>query len=525
MIRKYEHILATMRMQIKSLKGQVLAADEPRRSPQKRTEEEWISSPSPVLCTQDFALVEFKEELVRKEFELEECLLELEEVKNELKKQSSRQVPPLQLLNVHSDDPSPHAALQPALSWEDDVQVRDDFTPTKDDPEFAPEAEQQMSETELLRQKVDVVERENRLLREKVELCDSEIKSLMSRSARPDTLEKMRTDRNERDFRATEPAGKGRAEERMREERGRSKKASAPQSRQRSVEDYERELATMREDLVEKERLLAASSYRASQLADDLRNSHPRLGTLWREVKEELNRDIGSPRSGAMQRKIETLQGSFNSSALHAAAMSTLLSEKDEALAEMTRRYNALAEQYRSVVKSQGLSPPKSASQPRETAELASLLSEKETALADLTKRFNTLSEQHNALLQSQNEQQLEAKEKEIAALRTQIESKDSSIVELHRKLADLSEQFDVMQKAQSDTRVEPEETEEAVAEPIRRPTPGGESRTTPGALKPMVNAMKEGMKKAGMLDPRASLGKKMGTVMRGKPGGGRTPR
>jgi len=477
---------------------------------------------------QDFALVEFKEELVRKEFELEECLLELEEVKSELKKQGGRPVPPLHLHGSrHSEDgEAPSHPPQQGSSWEDEVQVREDLSgDSKDSPVFAPESVQSLPEVEILRQKVDVVERENRLLREKVDLCDNEIRSLLTRSGKAGDLR----------MRATAPVRKETPPERVPRGRETAKQVSGPQSRQRSTDAYEQEVTSLRAELAEKERLLAASSFRASQLADDLRQSRPGLTSLWQELKHELNRDIGSPRTSQLQRKIENLQGSVNASSLNAGAFTTLLTEKEEALADLSKRYNALMEQYQAVLKTQSAPKPEPVP-PQATVTLEAALKEKEVALTEVTTRFNSLSDQLKSMLSAQTKEQSEIREREVNSLQVQISQRDSSIAEMQTKLAELSEQLTALQNSPRHVTIStPAPEEESPPANLAKtlpaamgltPTPSQGSRPA-SALRPAPGpAMKEGAKKAGALNAVAALlAKKAGIAAKGKTGPVRTPR
>ena len=519
LVRKYEQILSTMRAQIKSLKGKVVAAEEPFSL-------KTGASPSPVTCTQDFELVEFKEELVRKEFELEECLLELEEVKNELKKQLGRPVPPLHL---HSSGRSEEGDLPHppnALNWEDDVPVRDDLSDaSKEMGDFAPDSAQPLPEVEILRHKIGVVERENRLLREKVDLCDTEIRTLLTRSGKPQTSDgKMRLLPPSHDTNFPEKVSK----------RGREtvKKPSAPQSRQRSLENYEQELATLRSDLAEKERLLAASSYRASQLADDLRQSRPGLTSLWQELKQELSRDIGSPRNSQIQRKLETLQGSVNASGMNQTAFATLLKEKEDALEDLGKRYNALMDQYQALLKGQsGQKPAETVVQTQDTAKLVTLLKEKETNLAEVTTQFNTLSEQLKSMVTAQTKEQADIREREIQTLRAQISQRDDAISEMQGKLAELSEQLTSLQSTPRQvTLVTPDEEAPPVNMTRTLPVPQaavpGNPIARPASSTSLRTAPSPGGKKQGAVNATAALlAKKGGIAAKGKTGPVRTPR
>ena len=521
LVRKYEQILGTMRAQIKALKGKVVAAEGPEQSSRRR------ASPSPVRVSQDFALVEFKEELVRKEFELEECLLELEEVKSELKKQSGRPVPPLRLQSSrHSEDgEAPSHPPQQASSWEDEVQIREDLSgDSKDSPVFAPDSTPPLPEVDILRQKVEVVERENRLLREKVDLCDNEIRSLLTKTVKVD----------EQKMRATAPVHKEKPPERPTRGRETAKLASGPQSRHRSVEDFEQELHNLKADLAEKERLLAASSYRASQLAEDLRQSRPGLNSLWQELKHELNRDIGSPRTSQLQRKIENLQGSVSNSSLNAATFNTLLNEKEEALADLSKRYNALMEQYQAVLKTQNTPKPQPAPS-QEAARLEAALKEKEVALSEVTSRFNSLSDQLKSMLTTQSKEQTELREREAKSLQMQIAQRDVSITEMQAKLAELSEQLTALQSSSRQGMAQtPAPEEESPPANLTMTLPAamgltptsGQAPRPASALRPTASPMKEGSKKAGALNAVASLlAKKAGIAAKGKTGPVRTPR
>ena len=445
LISKYDHILTTMRTQIRTLRASIKEAETRR---QQRNDD----------------AAELKEELVRKEFELEECVLELEEVKSALR--ASQKLP-------GSASPSPRPVpTQLPLSWED-LPVREDFASREHSPE-----------QELLRQKVELAERENQVLRDKVDLKDAEIRVLVGKSAKPE-LRLTRT---------------------YQEDRGKPA---------RTVAEYEREIANLRGRLEAKERLLSP------QPSLDQR---PSISALKQELKAELNRDVATPSGSRMQQKLDSLHES-----MVACNPAGLITEKEEALVQLQGRFESLAEEYRSAVQ---VETPVS-SRNEEIERLERLIREKEAAISEIAGKIGSLEQEIAAIsaqkqAESKRESVLSA---QITSLRLQLTSKDQVLADLQDQYVSLSDECQSLMEARvQQARLEEYSPEMPTPEPIRslNSTPaastprvvvspplatspsGGRSPNTPGSvkagMKPGANLLKAGVKKGGALQGKAGL-------------------
>ncbi len=456
LIGKYDHILTTMRTQIRTLKGSIKDAEVRR---QKRNDD----------------AEELKEELIRKEFELEECVLELEEVKSALRA-SHKTLP--------SKSPSPRPA--PVLSW-DDLPVREDF--------------EESSEQKLLRQKVEIAERENQVLRDKVDLKDEEIRVLASKSFKPE-LRLTRT---------------------YQEDRG---------QRGKTAGEYEREIAELKGRLEAKERLLSP------QPGYDPR---PSISALKQELKEELSRDVATPSGSRLQQKLDSLHES-----MVACNPAGLITEKEEAIVQLQGRFESLAEEYRSVVQEE--------EPPSRNEELHRAIQEKEREISDITSKLAGL-EQQIATLSAQ--QQAESKRSsavaaQITSLRTELDAKDQVLADLQDQYVALSDQCQSLMEARvQQARFEefsaggqtPIASQSSTPAPITpvvviSPPPAmspAEGNQSPAAstptprsvaakpgMKPAVNLLKEGVKKGGANTPLSAA--KLMAAVKGKAGGVRAP-
>lgn len=419
LISKYDHILTTMRAQIRTLRASIKEAEMRR---QQRNDD----------------AAELKEELVRKEFELEECVLELEEVKSALR--ASHKLPPA------SASPSPRPVpTQLPLSWED-LPVREDFASREHSPE-----------QELLRQKVELAERENQVLRDKVDLKDAEIRVLMSKSGKPE-------------LRLTQT---------YKEDRGKAV---------RTVAEYEREIADLRNRLEAKERLLSPQS------SLEQRSS---ISALKQELKAELDRDVATPSGSRLQQKLDSLHES-----MVACNPAGLITEKEEALVQLQGRFESLAEEYRSAVQ---LETPASGRN-EEIEHFERLIREKELAISEITGKVVGLEQEIAAIsahkqAESKRESALAA---QISSLRLQLSSKDQVLADLQDQYVALSDECQSLMEV----RVQQARVEEYSAEGSRNSTPvvvvnpppastGSRSPATPAA-KAGTNLLKAGAKKGG---------------------------
>ena len=429
LISKYDHILTTMRTQIRNLKASLKETEVKR---QRRTDE----------------ATEFKEELVRKEFELEECVLELEEVKSALRN--------TQKTVTMTANPAPVLPL----NWED-LPVKDDLGKTD---EISPE-------TELLLQKVDLAERENQVLRDKVDLKDAEIRAIMTKSIKPD----LRLTRTYQEDKSSK--------------------------REKTASEYEREIATLRAKLEEKERELRSPREYVPRLSIEQR---PSISALREEVKQQLERDVATP--SRLHEKIESLHDS-----MVAYNPSGLITEKEAALVQLQGRFENLAEQYRSAVQAEPSIPP---SNP-EIAKIKAEIEAKETAISDFAEKISKLKQEIANMQAKRTEERKREGElnAELTALREELTEKDQVLGELQDQYVELSDQCQALMEARvQQARYDESSAYEPTPDPIilsqsSTPNPPEAISTPkvarspvppkPGA-KPAINILKEGVRKIG---------------------------